>query len=337
MKDPEGYFFNWIFDIDPAEVVERTLNPVGVAKTLIDNSFLIHVHNAELELLKVLPEEVRLAVGYAMMLCCGPAGAFKGTYIITGGDIGASVISLVTSVATAEVGSAFQSSTVSTFFASYGSTLGPVLETAAKAVAHGVVGGISSELRGNDFLQGFLSAGTTAAFAPVIDKLPFAELRVLAAAGIGGVTAELGGGKFASGAMTGAFVRLFNHEFHDDPYSGGKSWLHDKIDDACPSSAGYSLFGCIAEAVGLGNALGVTETGATVFKTGHYSSRLEAAGVNVSRAESAVAEEVAAMRPNMATGADVGGRIRIDNVLVEYRARLLPDGSVNVGTIFPVQ
>ena len=43
------------------------------------------------------------------------------------------------------------------------------------------------------------------------------------------------------------------------------------------------------------------------------------------------------MRPNMATGADVGGRLRIDNVLVEYRARLLPDGSVNVGTIFPVR
>lgn len=77
--------------------------------------------------------------------------------------------------------------------------------------------------------------------------------------------------------------------------------------------------------------------GATVFKTGHYASRLEAAGVNVARAESVVAKEVAAMRSNMATGADVGGRLRIDNVLVEYRARLLPDGSVNVGTIFPVR
>jgi hypothetical protein len=39
----------------------------------------------------------------------------------------------------------------------------------------------------------------------------------------------------------------------------------------------------------------------------------------------------------MEAGADVAGRMRIDNVLVEYRARLLPDGSVNVGTIFPVK
>lgn len=78
-------------------------------------------------------------------------------------------------------------------------------------------------------------------------------------------------------------------------------------------------------------------TGATVFKTGHYASRLEAAGVNVARAESAVAKEVTAMRTNIATDADVGGRLRIDDVLVEYRARLLPDGSVNVGTIFPVR
>jgi hypothetical protein len=76
--------------------------------------------------------------------------------------------------------------------------------------------------------------------------------------------------------------------------------------------------------------------GATAFKTRHYGSRLEAAGVNVAPAESAVAKEVAAMRPNMPTGADVAGRLRIDNVLIEYRARVLPDGSISVGTIFSV-
>ena len=38
----------------------------------------------------------------------------------------------------------------------------------------------------------------------------------------------------------------------------------------------------------------------------------------------------------MNVGGDVGGRMRIDGVLVEYRARMLDDGSVNVGTVFPV-
>ena len=79
------------------------------------------------------------------------------------------------------------------------------------------------------------------------------------------------------------------------------------------------------------------KAGATIFKSAHYATRLEKAGVNVARAESAVAKEVGAMRGSMDVGADVAGRMRIDNVLVEYRARLLPDGSVNVGTIFPVK
>lgn len=74
----------------------------------------------------------------------------------------------------------------------------------------------------------------------------------------------------------------------------------------------------------------------TVFKTGHYAPRLRQAGVNVGKAESAVADAVTTMRPNMAAGAEVRGRIRVDGVLVEYRAMMRPDGFVNVGTIFKV-
>lgn len=76
--------------------------------------------------------------------------------------------------------------------------------------------------------------------------------------------------------------------------------------------------------------------GATVFKTAHYATRLERAGVNVARAESEVAKAVGAIRPNMAESALVSGRMTVDGVLVEYRAMLLPNGTVNVGTIFPV-
>ena len=76
--------------------------------------------------------------------------------------------------------------------------------------------------------------------------------------------------------------------------------------------------------------------GETVFKTGHYAPRLEKAGVDVENAESAVSDAVQAMRKDMAVGADVRGRMTIDNKLIEYRAMLLEDETVNVGTIFPV-
>ncbi|WP_218081682.1 hypothetical protein [Anthocerotibacter panamensis] len=78
-------------------------------------------------------------------------------------------------------------------------------------------------------------------------------------------------------------------------------------------------------------------TDKTVFKTAHYASRLEDVGINVARAESAVAKEVGAIRDSLATNADVVGRLNVDGILIEYRARLLPTGSVNVGTLFPVK
>jgi hypothetical protein len=98
----------------------------------------------------------------------------------------------------------------------------------------------------------------------------------------------------------------------------------------------------IGAAAGAGVKLASAIKGATVaadttFKTGHYASRLEAAGVNIARAEAAVAGEISAMRGNLAANADVVGRLTVDGVEVEYRARLLPSGTVNVGTLFPVK
>lgn len=59
--------------------------------------------------------------------------------------------------------------------------------------------------------------------------------------------------------------------------------------------------------------------------------------MNVARAEAAVLIEVNAMRGSMATNADTVGRLAVDGVQLEYRARLLPSGAVNVGTLFPVK
>lgn len=153
------------------------------------------------------------------------------------------------------------------------------------------------------------------------------------------------GGSFGSGAVNGAFGYLFNHCSHNTCTTKLEQMLYDWMPGY---KAGTLLYNQVMgdgswtgwevlDAASVGPGALATKAGMTVFKTGHYASRLEAAGVNVARAESAIAKEVGAMRPNMAAGADVSGRLRIDNVLVEYRTRLLPDGSVNVGTIFPVR
>lgn len=89
-----------------------------------------------------------------------------------------------------------------------------------KVVAHGVVGGMMSEMQGGDFRSGFLAAGFTQALSPVIGGIDSGTVgpsvqRTIAAAIVGGTASVIGGGKFANGAMTGAFSRLFNDDLRD--------------------------------------------------------------------------------------------------------------------------
>jgi RHS repeat-associated protein len=153
----------------------------------------------------------------------------------------------------------------------------------------------------------------------------------------GGVTTSgpLGTGMAAMKAAVGNYV------------SGQWGSIKDAIrNDGVGGTIGRALSGIPGEAAVLGavGKLGKVEeaakavtTAETAFKTAHYASRLEAAGVNVAHAEAAVLKEVNAMRGSMATNADTVGRIAVGGVEVEYRARLLPNGTVNVGTLFPVK
>jgi len=92
---------------------------------------------------------------------------------------------------------------------------------AGKTLAHGVVGGVMSELQGGKFGHGFAAAGFTQAFAGPIGEVDagnvgFSVQRTLIAATIGGTASVLSGGKFANGAVTGGFSRMFNDELHKD-------------------------------------------------------------------------------------------------------------------------
>jgi len=94
----------------------------------------------------------------------------------------------------------------------------------SRAAAHGVTGGIASDLQGGSFASGFASSfvasGASSAAAnsglssfDMNDQSPSAVFtRTAFAAIVGGTVAEIGGGKFANGAMTAAIQHLFNDE-----------------------------------------------------------------------------------------------------------------------------
>ena len=96
--------------------------------------------------------------------------------------------------------------------ARFGCAGGAGLSAASCAVAHGVVGGVSSELMGGKFGAGFLSAGFAKLAAPYVNNISTVQARVVASAVIGGTASEIAGGKFANGAMSAAFGRLYNEE-----------------------------------------------------------------------------------------------------------------------------
>jgi hypothetical protein len=105
-----------------------------------------------------------------------------------------------------------------------------------KVIAHGATGGVMSTLQGGKFAHGFVSAGITQAFAKHINNIGGGSRsigavagRVSAAALVGGTASELSGGKFVNGAVTGAFSRAFNDEFHPLNFEAISAWLDELV------------------------------------------------------------------------------------------------------------
>jgi len=86
---------------------------------------------------------------------------------------------------------------------------------ASKFIAHGLVGGLVSELRSNNFASGFLAGGLSSLSPLRIGQVSLdGELIERQAEALGGIGSVLGGGKFEDGAQTGAFGYLFNDSCH---------------------------------------------------------------------------------------------------------------------------
>lgn len=110
----------------------------------------------------------------------------------------------------------------------FGSKLGGG-ELLADSVAHGIVGGVSSELSGGSFKSGFV--GSSVAFAASgaygkgtkLGNAIGRQGRIFAAALSGGTASRLAGGKFANGAVTAAAGQAFNGEGHASLFGRMKS------------------------------------------------------------------------------------------------------------------
>ncbi|KAF0810948.1 RHS repeat-associated core domain [Alcanivorax sp. S71-1-4] len=246
----------------------------------------------------------------------------------------------------------------------------------ASGGAHAIRGGFMARISGGDVKSGIVGGFTEGALGRYISEVTQKNrgTGVALAGFVSGTVSEITGGKFAVGASTGAMGYLFNQMseakaesrtlsshfpgveaghnaaqyYSDRLVASGGGFLDDPLasiglglsvlwTDQTAASTAFTLgtagFGSLLQGLkGLGNA-----TGSIIFRSGHYASRLEAVGLNLSRTQSIVGGEVRMMRQSLTPGAGFGGRMHIDGILIEYRAMPMPSGSVNIGTIFPVK
>ena len=164
-----------------------------------------------------------LTAGQALAVMA--AGGFV-SGAIQSGSLKGGLTGAYTAMAFYAVGSYFQGAS----WASKGGKLTTIGRT-AKIVAHGVVGGVSSELQGASFGSGFASAGFSELAGPLTEKLDSNLAQVTTSALIGGTASRLSGGKFANGALTGAMGWAFNHIAHSRMQSDAQASDAQYTDD----------------------------------------------------------------------------------------------------------
>lgn len=72
------------------------------------------------------------------------------------------------------------------------------------------------------------------------------------------------------------------------------------------------------------------------MKAEHFGGNLVGTGITAERAAAAVTGEVASATRGAGATGEFWGRIVVDGVRLEYRAFTLPDGTISVGSVYPV-
>lgn len=191
--DPSGFFFKKLF-----KGVKKLFKKILKNKVLRTVASIAAAWFTGGAALSALGTSFATATATQLAIA-GAAGGFVGGLVGSGGNLKSAFIGGLTGAAAGFIGG-------SAIFGNIGEI------TAGRVIAHGVVGGIGSEIQGGKFLQGFVSSAFVKSISNGIQSIarnnPIAGAVVAAVAG--GVASELGGGKFANGAMTAGFAYLFN-------------------------------------------------------------------------------------------------------------------------------
>ena len=184
--DPSGFFFKKLFK--------------GIGKLFKG------VARAVKSVLRTITRNIRTIAAIGVLFIPGVnayAAGFVSGLVASGGDLKAGLINALTAGAFEWVGGV-----------EWATQFGDVA-FAAKAVAHGVVGGVSSLAQGGGFLGGFAAGGVAqfvggGRWARRLDRTGQGVVRIVA----GGLASLAGGGKFKNGAMTAAYAYAFNELRH---------------------------------------------------------------------------------------------------------------------------
>ncbi|MBI5311218.1 MAG: hypothetical protein HZB14_09395 [Actinobacteria bacterium] len=83
-------------------------------------------------------------------------------------------------------------------------------------------------------------------------------------------------------------------------------------------------------------AVGARGASAARITFGHGARHLEGVGLSSARVESAIAGQVQSQATSAGATGQFWGRVMVDGRTIEYRAFTRPDGTINVGTYYPV-
>ena len=185
--DPSGYFFKSLFR-SVKKLVKKALSN-KVVRIAAAAAFAYWGGGFGADFLLGASAKGTLAFGITK----GAIGGFGAGLIASGGDFKAALIGGLTG-------------------AGFGWTGGVNLSTVQRVFAHGVVGGVSSELSGGKFASGFISSAFAKLATPTVTNAIGDNVvaNTVAMATVAGTASELAGGKFGNGAMSGAFAYLYN-------------------------------------------------------------------------------------------------------------------------------
>jgi RHS repeat-associated protein len=223
--DPSGHFFESVARdvsrgfrsagkalMDPVRYLDRTFDKLG--RGLSDPRYQRLMASVAISALATVYSPFKAPELWAQSASYYAAVGATSSYIATGGDTQAALQGAITGATFNLVGSAFD-------LAAGGSRLSGSM-MAAKIGAHGIVGGMSSEMAGGKFETGFLTSGLSEAaslggfYGDLGAGSSAWEIsrQTTMAAVVGGGISEVAGGSFEEGALRASMGYLFNYGAH---------------------------------------------------------------------------------------------------------------------------